>query len=98
MALLAADSVAAFTTAPLRLATLLGLGGALLCLLLAVGAVVAYLLGHTVPGWASLTVGMLFLGAVQLLCLGVLGEYVGRILDEVRRRPPYTVERDSAGG
>jgi dolichol-phosphate mannosyltransferase len=96
MAVLAADSVAAFSTAPLRVATALGLGGALLCFLLAVGAVVAYLLGHTVPGWASLTVGMLFLGAVQLLCLGVLGEYVGRILDEVRHRPPYTVESDSS--
>jgi dolichol-phosphate mannosyltransferase len=48
---------------------------------------------HGIPlvGWTSLIVAVLFLGGVQLVCLGILGEYVGRIYDEVRERPPYVV-------
>src|SRR3954469_4274115 len=96
MGVLAANSVTSFSTAPLRLSTAVGLGTAICSLLMAVTVVVAYAVGRTVPGWASLAVGMLFLGAVQLLCLGVLGEYVGRIFQEVQRRPLYTVTQDTA--
>jgi polyisoprenyl-phosphate glycosyltransferase len=96
MGILAANSVTSFSTAPLRLSTAVGLGTAVCSLLMAVAVVIAYTAGRTVPGWASLAVGMLFLGAVQLLCLGVLGEYVGRIFQEVQRRPLYTVTRDTA--
>ncbi|MCA1824182.1 MAG: glycosyltransferase family 2 protein [Mycobacteriales bacterium] len=95
MVMLAADSVASFSAAPLRFATFLGLAGAVVCLLLAAAAVAVQLAGHTVPGWASITVGMLFVGAVQLVCLGVLGEYVGRVFEEVKRRPLYTVARET---
>jgi len=96
MGVLAANSVTSFSTAPLRLSTAVGLGTAICSLLMAAAVVVAYAVGRTVPGWASLAVGMLFLGAVQLLCLGVLGEYVGRIFQEVQRRPLYTVTQDTA--
>ena len=44
-------------------------------------------------GYAMITIGIFFLGAVQLICLDILGEYVGRIYDEVKRRPTYTVQR-----
>ena len=94
MAILAANSVTSFSTTPLRLATAVGLVTALGALLMSAGVVVAYLLGHTIPGWTSLAVAVLFLGAVQLLCLGVLGEYIGRIFQEVQRRPLFTVRRD----
>ncbi len=48
------------------------------------------------PGWSSLFIGMLFLGAVQLVCVGLLGEYVGRIYSAVQARPAYFVGYDSA--
>ncbi len=96
MLLLTLDSVTSFSAAPLRLATLLGMCGVVLCGILLVIALGAYILNHTVSGWASLYVAVLFLGAVQLLCLGLLGEYVGRIYTAVQGRPTYYVGYDSA--
>jgi polyisoprenyl-phosphate glycosyltransferase len=55
------------------------------------GSIVAFFLGATVPGWTSTVVVAFFVGGVQLIVLGVIGEYVGRIYDEVRRRPLYLV-------
>lgn len=95
MALLASDSVVSFSTAPLRFATTLGLVSAVLCLVAGTIALVAQLRGTTVPGWASIAVAVMFLGAAQLICLGLLGEYVGRIFQEVQRRPLYVVEGDT---
>jgi len=95
MVRLATDSITSFTAAPLRLATWLGAGGFAVCLLLGTVAILAALLGQTVPGWASLTVALLFLGAIQLLCLGLLGEYVGRLYSETQRRPLYFVAEDT---
>lgn len=94
MVLLAMASITSFSTSPLRVATVLGGTTAFGSVIAASSVVVAWFYGHTVPGWTSMTVAVLFLGAVQLLCLGVLGEYVGRIFQEVQRRPLYTVERD----
>ncbi len=95
MVRLATDSITSFTAAPLRLATWLGAGGFAVCLLLGAFSVGAYFAGVTVPGWASITVALLFLGAVQLLCLGLLGEYVGRLYSETQRRPLYFVAEDT---
>jgi dolichol-phosphate mannosyltransferase len=91
---LSVDSTTSFTTAPLRIATGLGLTTAALSLLATIATVLTWFFGKTVPGWASLTCVVLFLGAVQLLCLGLLGEYVGRVYQQVQRRPLYTVDRD----
>nr|WP_145821797.1 glycosyltransferase family 2 protein [Micromonospora sagamiensis] len=96
MAGLAAQSVTSFSAAPLRFATWLGLVGVAVCGLLVVFTVVAWALGATVDGWPSLYVAILFLGAVQLLCLGLLGEYVGRIYTVVQGRPAYVVAADTA--
>jgi len=95
MVRLAADSITSFTAAPLRLAAWLGAGGFAVCLALGTGAILSTLLGQTVPGWASLTVALLLLGAVQLLCLGLLGEYIGRLYAETQRRPMYFVAEDT---
>ncbi|MFI2647393.1 MULTISPECIES: glycosyltransferase family 2 protein [Micromonospora] len=96
MAGLAAESVTSFSAAPLRMATWLGLVGVAVCGVLVVVAVLAWFAGATVSGWPSLYVAILFLGAVQLLCLGLLGEYVARIYTAVQGRPAYLVAGDSA--
>lgn len=96
MVRLATDSITSFSGAPLRLATWLGAGGMLLCTVMLVLAIIAYLRDSTVTGWASLYVAVLFLGAVQLLCLGLLGEYIARIYAAVQGRPSYFVGSDTA--
>jgi polyisoprenyl-phosphate glycosyltransferase len=92
---LTVDSLTGFSVAPLRLATWFGLGGALATAVLLAYAVVADLSGRTVPGWTSTVVVVAAVGAVQLLCLGMLGEYVGRLYTQMQGRPSYFVARDS---
>jgi dolichol-phosphate mannosyltransferase len=92
---LTVDSLTGFSTAPLRLATWFGLGGAAVTALLLAYAVVAFLSGHTVPGWTSTFAAVAAVGAVQLLCLGLLGEYVGRLYTQMQGRPSYFVAHDS---
>jgi polyisoprenyl-phosphate glycosyltransferase len=92
---LSVDSLTGFSVAPLRLATWFGLGGAAVTALLLAFAVVAYLTDHTVPGWTSTFVAVATVGAVQLLCLGLLGEYVGRLYTQLQGRPTYYVAYDS---
>ncbi|MBN8432189.1 glycosyltransferase family 2 protein [Microbulbifer salipaludis] len=82
--------VTAYSIAPLRAITLLGLiaGGIALALIAWVLAVKLFS-GNAVPGWASIMLPVLFIGSVQLLCLGVIGEYLGKIYQEVKRRPRF---------
>lgn len=89
---LALDGFFALSYKPLQLASLFGAVVSLLAFVLAVLLVFLKIV-HGIPlqGWTSLIVAVLFLGGVQLISLGILGEYVGRIYDEVRDRPPYVV-------
>jgi polyisoprenyl-phosphate glycosyltransferase len=96
MVKLAVDSVTNFSAAPLRLATWLGLASFVICLGLVIYSLVRFLIGATISGWTSLFTAVLFLGGVQLLCLGMLGEYVGRLYAEVKGRPIYVIGYDSA--
>jgi dolichol-phosphate mannosyltransferase len=93
---LTVDSLTGFSIAPLRLATWFGLGGALVTAILLAFAVIAFLSGHTVPGWTSTFVAVASVGAVQLLCLGLLGEYVGRLYTQMQGRPTYYIAYDSS--
>ncbi|WP_369780271.1 glycosyltransferase family 2 protein [Streptomyces sp. R33] len=93
---LAVDGITNFSAAPLRLATWLGVISFVTCLVMIAWTLAVFLLGKTVPGWTSLFVGMLFLGGVQLICVGLLGEYIGRIYTAVQRRPTYFIGYDSA--
>ena len=93
---LTVDSLTGFSIAPLRLATWFGLGGALVTAILLAFAVVAFVSGHTVPGWTSTFVAVASVGAVQLLCLGLLGEYVGRMYTQLQGRPTYYIAYDSS--
>jgi dolichol-phosphate mannosyltransferase len=94
---LTVDSLTGFSVAPLRLATWFGLGGALATAVLLAFALAAFLSGRTVPGWTSTFVAVAAVGAVQLLCLGLLGEYVGRLYTQMQGMPSYFVAHDSAG-
>ena len=96
MVRLAIDSITNFSAAPLRLATYLGVVAFFACLVLLAFGLVVFLSGSTVPGWASIFVAVLLLGGTQLVCLGLLGEYVGRIYATVQHRPTYFVGYDSA--
>jgi len=68
----------------------------LTCIGLVISGLIAYANKVTVPGWTSLFVAVLLLGAVQLICLGLLGEYVGRIYAATQNRPRYLVAYDTA--
>jgi len=91
------DGITSFSTLPLRVWSVLGMAIAGLSALYGLWLVISTtVFGIDVPGYASLMVSTLFLGGVQLISLGVLGEYVGRIFLEVKMRPMYLVA-DSAG-
>jgi dolichol-phosphate mannosyltransferase len=96
MSRLAIDSLTSFTAMPLRIATWAGVAGSACSIAAIVVAIVAQLVGATVPGWTSVFVAVLFLGAIQLLCLGLLGEYVGRLYAEAQHRPLYFIGSDTA--
>jgi glycosyltransferase involved in cell wall biosynthesis len=96
---LAFTGVTAFTNLPLRLWSAIGAFIALLAFLFAVWIVIEYFVyGNNVPGWATLVTGLAFMSGVQLLSIGILGEYVGRIFDEVKQRPVYIVGAESGRG
>jgi len=93
---LALDGIFSFSTLPLRLATFMGIFSAFLGFLYLLYALFhAIFMGKTPPGWASLVIIILFLGGVQLFVIGIVGEYVGRIFDEVKRRPLYIIQHRS---
>jgi dolichol-phosphate mannosyltransferase len=92
--LLALDGLISFSYVPLRIITALGLSVSLLSLLLAVFFFAKKLIyGLNPPGYASLMVSIFFLAGIQLITLGVIGEYVGRIFEEAKRRPMYILRR-----
>lgn len=88
---LALDGVTSLSTRPLHLITGLGTAIAVLSFLGVLWSVVVALLGNSVPGWASTVCIVCFIGGIQLICLGVIGEYVGKIYMEVKARPRFIV-------
>ena len=96
---LALTGILAFSIAPLRALTLVGM--VLSALALGYGAWVVgeyFFSGIAVPGYATIVVGMMFFSGIQLLSIGVLAEYVGRIYEEVKQRPPYLISQREGGG
>src|SRR5205814_1911803 len=84
----AVDGIVSFSTAPLRVALKLGFVVSLMALLLGAAAIGAKAAGaFVVPGWASLLVATSFIGGIQLIVLGMMGEYIARIYEEVNQRP-----------
>jgi glycosyltransferase involved in cell wall biosynthesis len=92
----ALDAVTGFSTAPLRMASHIGLWLVAASVLLLAYIAVGFLAGSTIPGWTSLMLVVVVLGAVQMFVLGMIGEYLGRLYIEAKRRPLYIVS-DIAG-
>jgi len=91
---LALDGLVSFSFVPLRMITLLGFGVSALSILLAIGYAIQKLtVGLNPPGFATTVVAIFFLAGIQLITMGVIGEYVGRIFEEVKQRPLYVVRR-----
>ena len=91
MLALAFDGITSLSVKPLHMITGLGCGIALLSFIGVIWSVIVALTGHAVTGWASMTSMICFIGGVQLICLGVLGEYIGKIYMEVKHRPRYII-------
>jgi dolichol-phosphate mannosyltransferase len=88
----AIDGITSFSSLPLKLASWLGYLASLLAFLYLISVFVQRAMGYTIEGWATIMVAMLFLGGVQLICLGIIGEYIGRIFNEIKSRPMYVIE------
>ena len=88
----AIDGITSFSVRPLRLISIVGLSFMLVALAVIVYGLAAWLCGRTIQGWTSLLVSLWFIGGAILVALGVIGEYVGKIYAEVKRRPRYFIE------
>ena len=88
----AVDAITGFSIRPLRLATWLGLFFSLASMVLMTYVLTAYFFGQTINGWTSLTLIILMVSAVQFILMGVLGEYVGRLYVEAKKRPLFIVQ------
>jgi dolichol-phosphate mannosyltransferase len=88
----AIDGITSFSSRPLRLAAYTGILVSIAGLLYAVYALVRHFSGATIPGWTSMLITVLLLGGVQLISLGVIGEYIARIFNEAKSRPLYFIK------
>ena len=93
MLALAFEGITSLSVKPLHIITGLGCGIALLSFIGVIWSIAVALGGNSVPGWASMTCIICFIGGVQLICLGVLGEYIGKIYLEVKNRPRYIISQ-----
>ena len=89
----AIDAITSFSVKPLRLITTAGLVVFVVSLFMLLYALIRWIIGATVPGWASMQGSIWLIGGIQLLSLGVIGEYVGKIYNETKRRPRFIIER-----
>jgi dolichol-phosphate mannosyltransferase len=92
---LSVHAITGLSSKPLRISFYLGIATALFCLAYATYAVFELWRGNTVPGWTSVFVMVTFLGAVQLVSIAILGEYIGRIYEQSRGMPRYVIVEDA---
>lgn len=90
----AIDGITSFSVKPLRLITTFGLLFMLVSICIIGYALYAHLIGHTIVGWTSLLVSLWFIGGAILTAIGIIGEYIGKIYKEVKRRPRYFIEKE----
>ena len=89
----AIDGITSFSVKPLRLITTVGLVIFVVSLFMLLYTLVSWITGHAVLGWTSTLASIWMIGGIQLLCLGVIGEYVGKIYNETKRRPRFIIDR-----
>ncbi|GGB67995.1 putative glycosyltransferase YkoT [Flavobacterium suaedae] len=87
------NGITSFSTFPLKIVTRIGVIIFICCLFMSVYALYSLSMGNTVPGWVSTVLPMYFLGGIQLLCIGIAGEYIGKIYAEVKQRPRYIIDK-----
>lgn len=88
------DGITSFSVMPIRVVSAIGIIIALLSVIFTIYAILVKILGHTTTGWTSLTLSIWLIGAIQLICLGLIGEYIGKIYKEVKHRPRYIIEEE----
>jgi glycosyltransferase involved in cell wall biosynthesis len=94
---LAITGITSFSAFPLRLIALGGMGVAMLAILYAIWIILStFIFGIQTPGWATIVTTITFFGGLQLFALGVVGEYIGRVFDEVKHRPLYIIDEESS--
>ena len=86
------DGITSFSISPIRMISAFGAIVCVFAFIMAIYALVQKIIGHTGAGWASLMVSIWFIGGVQLLSVGLIGEYIGKLYKEVKRRPRYIIE------
>ena len=89
----AIDGITSFSVKPLRLITTVGMGIFVVSLFMLLYALISWVTGQTVVGWTSTLASIWMIGGIQLLSLGIIGEYVGKIYNETKRRPRFIIER-----
>ena len=88
----AIDGLTSFSVVPLRICSMVGLLVSFLALLMLLWSIVVKIIGGAIPGWTSTVAPLYLLGGVQLLFLGIVGEYIGKIYSEVKNRPRYIIQ------
>lgn len=88
------DGITSFSVAPIRLVTFIGFLAMVISAIAGGYAITEEILGHTESGWTSIIISIWFVGGLQLMGIGIIGEYIGKIYHEVKRRPRYAVEKD----
>ena len=89
----AADGITSFSAKPLRISFFAGLLVSSIGLLYSIYAIIKYFLNDTIPGWTSILVSILIIGGIQLISIGIIGEYLARVFNEAKNRPLYLVKQ-----
>jgi dolichol-phosphate mannosyltransferase len=87
------DGITSFSNFPLQIASFLGITFSMVAFITILYALYAkFILEEVITGWTSLMISVLFIGGVQLLCIGIIGEYISRIANDVKKRPSFIIE------
>jgi polyisoprenyl-phosphate glycosyltransferase len=87
------DGISSFSIKPLRIVSMVGIIVFLFSLMLAGYSLYSYFSRGTVPGWTSITLPIYFISGIQILCIGIIGEYLGKVYKEIKHRPRYIIEK-----
>lgn len=98
MVSLALNGITSFSIQPIRLVGLLGVGVLIVSVVMMIGTLIDHIRGVTVAGWSTIVISIWFLGSIQLISLGVIGEYVGRTYMETKNRPRYFISDETGDG